>query len=84
GKRASEALAILQFCPRKAAFLIGKTLKSAIANAVQTGADADALIVKRSVIGEGPTMRRIQYKSRGRAGRIRKRSSHIEIVVSDI
>jgi large subunit ribosomal protein L22 len=43
----------------------------------------DDLFVKEAVIGEGPSMRRIQYKSRGRAGRIRKRTSHITIVVSD-
>ncbi len=86
GKPVEDALAIVDFSPRKGARLVGKTLRSAIANAEN---DADNpiprsdLVVKEAVIGEGPTMRRIQYKSRGRAGRIRKRTSHITIVVSD-
>ena len=86
GKAVEEALAIVDFSPRKAARLVGKTLRSAIANAENDEANPIArgeLFVKEAVIGEGPSMRRIQYKSRGRAGRIRKRTSHITIVVSD-
>jgi large subunit ribosomal protein L22 len=86
GKAVEDALAIVDFSPRKAARLVGKTLRSAIANAENDEANPvsrDDLFVKEAVIGEGPSMRRIQYKSRGRAGRIRKRTSHITIVVSD-
>ncbi|OVE82585.1 50S ribosomal protein L22 [bacterium M21] len=86
GKPVEEALAIVDYSPRKAATLIGKTLRSAVANAENDEANPvprTELIVKEAVIGEGPTMRRVQYKSRGRAGRIRKRTSHITIVVSD-
>ena len=84
GLAASEALDILKFSPKKAARLIDKTLKSAIANA-ENNADlkASTLRVKEAVVGEGPTMRRFQPKERGSAGPIRKRSSHIRIILSD-
>lgn len=86
GKDVEDALAIVDFSPRKAARLVGKTLRSAIANAENdetSSVSRSDLFVKEAVIGEGPSMRRIQYKSRGRAGRIHKRTSHITVVVSD-
>ncbi len=86
GQSAEKALAIVDYSPRKAARLIGKTLRSAIANAendLENPIPRSDLFVKEAVIGEGPSMRRIQYKSRGRAGRIMKRSSHIRVVVTD-
>jgi len=87
GKSAPEALAILELSPRKAARLVGKTLRSAIANAVNSeeysGIAQEDLVVREAVIGEGPTMKRFIPKARGMAGRIRKRTSHIRIVVTD-
>jgi len=86
GKPAQQALEMVQLIPRKAARLIAKTLKSAIANAEsdsKAGVTATDLVVKEAAVGEGPTMRRFRPKARGMAGRIRKRSSHIRIVVSD-
>lgn len=86
GKPANEALAMLELIPRKAARMAMQTLKSAVANAENAdsgGTTPDALIVKEAVVGEGPTMRRFRPKARGMAGRIRKRTSHIRIVVSD-
>jgi large subunit ribosomal protein L22 len=86
GKPVEQAMAICEFSPRKSARLVGKTLRSAVANAENDESNPVArnqLFVKEAVIGEGPSMRRIQYKSRGRAGRIRKRTSHITVVVSD-
>ena len=86
GKPAPEALALVSLIPRKAARLIGKTLKSAVANAENDergGVPADKLLVKEAIIGEGPTMKRYRPKARGMAGRIRKRTSHIRIVVTD-
>ena len=86
GKPAPEALAMLELIPRKAARMAHKTLTSAIANAENAergGTSAEALIVKEAVVGEGPTMKRFKTKARGMAGRIRKRTSHIRIVVSD-
>lgn len=84
GLAASEALDILKFSPKKAARLIDKTLKSAIANA-ENNADlkVSTLRVKEAVIGEGPTMKRFQPKARGSAGPIRKRTSHIRIILTD-
>lgn len=86
GKRAQEALALVDLIPRKAARLIGKTLRSAVANAENAERDSvsvDRLVVKEAVIGEGPTIKRFRPKARGSAGRIRKRTSHIRIVVTD-
>ena len=86
GKPVDEALALVDFSPRKGATLVAKTLRSAIANAVNdvdNPASEENLIVKEAVVGEGPTMKRLQYKARGMAGRINKRTSHIKIIVTD-
>lgn len=85
-KPARKALAEVDLMPRRAARMVAKTLRSAIANAQNhehTPADPDALIIKEAVVGEGPTMKRFMPKARGMAGRIRKRMSHIRIVVTD-
>ena len=86
GKPALEALANIELTPRKSARLIAETLRSAIANAEnREGANVDpnALVVSEAVVNEGPTMKRYRPKARGMVGRIRKRTSHIRIVVSD-
>ncbi|BAP58370.1 50S ribosomal protein L22 [Candidatus Tachikawaea gelatinosa] len=83
GKKVSQALNILQFTSKKSAFLIKKVLNSAIANAEHNnGLDIDDLIVKKIFIDQGPTVKRIMPRAKGRADRITKRSSHITIVVS--
>jgi large subunit ribosomal protein L22 len=80
----SAALDLLAFTPKKAAFLIGKTLKSAIANAENNAnLKPDGLVVKEATVGEGPTLKRIMARARGSASRILKRTSHIRIVLSD-
>ena len=84
GLPVSAALDVLAFTPKKAAFLINKTLKSAIANAENNAnLKAEGLVVKEAVVGEGPTLRRIMARARGSASRILKRTSHIRIVLSD-
>lgn len=87
GKSVNEALAVVDLIPRKAARLVAKTLRSAVANAENdesAGAvSAAQLNVREAIVGEGPTMKRFRPKARGMAGRIRKRTSHIRIVVSD-
>jgi large subunit ribosomal protein L22 len=84
GLPVSAALDLLAFTSRKAAALISKTLKSAIANAENNNnLRADTLVVREAVVGEGPTLKRSQPKARGSAGPIRKRTSHIRIVVTD-
>jgi large subunit ribosomal protein L22 len=84
GLPVSAALDLLTFTPKKAAFLITKTLKSAIANAENNAnLKLDGLVVKEAIVGEGPTVKRIMARARGSASRILKRTSHIRIVLSD-
>ena len=84
GLPVSVALDIVAFSPKKAAVLIAKTLKSAIANAENNNnLRADSLVVREAVVGEGPTLKRFTPKARGSAGPIRKRTSHIRIIVTD-
>jgi large subunit ribosomal protein L22 len=84
GLPVSAALDLLAFTPKKAAFLINKTLKSAIAKAENNAnLKPDGLVVKEAVVGEGPTFKRIMARARGSASRILKRTSHIRIVLTD-
>jgi large subunit ribosomal protein L22 len=84
GLPVSAALDLLTFTPKKAAFLVSKTLKSAIANAENNAnLKPDGLVVKEAVVGEGPTLKRIMARARGSASRIQKRTSHIRIILSD-
>src|SRR5436189_4022275 len=84
GLPVSAALDILAFTPKKAAFLINKTLKSAIANAENNAnLKADGLVVKEAVVGEGPTFKRMMTRARGSGSQVLKRTSHIRIVLTD-
>ena len=84
GMKAADAQAVLTFAPQAASEPIGKVLASAIANATNNPAmDARSLVVTEAFVDEGPTMKRIRPRAQGRAYRIRKRSSHITVVVSD-
>jgi large subunit ribosomal protein L22 len=84
GLPVEEALNVLIFSNKKGAVLIKKVLDSAIANAENNeGADIDELTVKSICIDEGPTMKRIRARAKGRASRILKRSSHITVAVAD-
>ena len=84
GLPVAAALDICTFSPRKAAALIGKTLKTAIANAENNAKlRADELVVQEAVIGDGARIKRFTPKARGSAGPILKRTSHIRIVLTD-
>ena len=84
GLPVAAALDLLAFTPKKAAFLIAKTLKSPIANAENNAnLKPNGLVVKEAVVGEGPTLKRIMARARGSASRILKRTSHIRIVLTD-
>jgi large subunit ribosomal protein L22 len=84
GLPATDALDLLKFVPKKAAGLVRKTLASAIANAENNNnLNVSNLVVKEAVVGEGPTMKRFVPKARGSAGPIRKRTSHIRIILTD-
>lgn len=83
GLPVSSALDILTFTPKKAAQLIGKTLKTAIADAENNfSLDASTLVIKEAVIGGGPTLRRFKPRAKGSAGPIIKRTSHISITLT--
>lgn len=82
GLPVSNALDILTFTPKKAARLIAKTLKTAIADAENNfSLDTSSLVIKQAVIGAGPTMRRFMPRAKGSAGAIIKRTSHISITL---
>jgi large subunit ribosomal protein L22 len=84
GLSVADAIDILTYSPKKAAGLVKKVLESAMANAEHNeGADIDELKVAKIFIDEGPTMKRIMPRAKGRADRILKRSSHISVIVSD-
>ena len=84
GLPVSAALDIVAFSPKKAAGLINKTLKSAVANAENNAnLRVAGLVVKEATVGEGPTMKRMMPRARGSGSRILKRSSHIRIILTD-
>jgi len=84
GMNAADAQSVLKFAPQAASEPIGKVLDSAIANAANNHAmDVRGLVVSAAFVDEGPTMKRIRPRAQGRAYKIRKRSSHITVVVSD-
>lgn len=84
GLPATDAMDLLSFVPKKAAGLVRKTLASAIANAENNNnLKVSNLVVQEAVVGEGPTFKRFQPKARGSAGPIRKRTSHIRIILTD-
>jgi large subunit ribosomal protein L22 len=84
GLPVSAALDLLAFTPKKAAFLIEKTLKSAVANAENNAnLKVEGLVVREAIVGEGPTIKRMMPRARGSGSRILKRTSHIRIILSD-
>lgn len=84
GLPVDKALNILAFSPKKAAEMLKKVLESAIANAEHNdGADVDDLYVTRVFVDQGPTMKRIMPRAKGRANRILKRTSHITVAVGE-
>jgi large subunit ribosomal protein L22 len=84
GKSVARALEILSFGETKASTLVLKTLESAVANAEHNeSADIDELIVNKCFVDEGPTMKRMRPRAKGRGAAILKRSSHITVGLSD-
>jgi large subunit ribosomal protein L22 len=84
GKKVDEAINILKFSNQRAAGILKKVLDSAIANAENNdGADVDELKVSEILIDQGPVMKRMSARAKGRGDRILKRTSHITVRVSD-
>lgn len=84
GKSASDAVVVLNNTQKRAVDPVGKVLSSAIANAENNfNLKSRHLMVESVLVGPGPTLKRFRPRARGRADKIRKRSSHITVVLSD-
>jgi len=83
GRDVDEALNILKFTPNRAAGIVRKALTSAVANADEAEADVELLYVLNATVDEAATIKRWKMKDRGRVFPIRKRNSHITIVVEE-
>jgi large subunit ribosomal protein L22 len=82
GMRAEEALALLKYAPQAASEPVGKVVASAVANAEHNKQlDPSTLWISEAYVDEGPTLKRFRPRAQGRAYRIRKRTSHITVVV---
>ena len=84
GKDVEEALAVLQLTPKGGSPIVEKVVRSAVANAENNNdMDVDSLYVAECYVDQGPTMKRIKPRARGMANRIRKRTSHITVVLRE-
>ncbi len=85
GLPAAEAQAVLRFAPQAASEPVGKVLDSAVANATHNfNLPQDTLVVARTWVDEGPTLKRFRPRAQGRAYRINKRTSHITVVLESV
>ena len=84
GKPVESALEMLRFMPQKAAYIVEKLIRSAVANADQhPDVDVDALVIRNIIADQGPTLKRFRAKARGRGTRILKRTAHIKVVLAE-
>ena len=84
GKQVEEALNMLSFTPKRGARILKKLVNSAVANAEQnTDVDVDSLYIMRVYADEGPTLKRWRPRAQGRATPIRKRTSHLTVVLNE-
>ena len=84
GKPVESALDALKFMPLKAAGIVEKVMRSAVANADQNpDVDVDMLVVRNIIADQGPTLKRYRARARGRGTRILKRTSHITVILSE-
>ncbi|WP_022670812.1 50S ribosomal protein L22 [Hippea alviniae] len=81
GKSVDEALVLLKYSKRKAAFILKKLLESAVANALEQGMDIDGFRVINVTADDGIRMKRYRARAMGRAGRIIKRTSNITVII---
>ena len=84
GKKVEEAIRMLTFSPQKGAHLLKKLINSAVANAeANKELDVDTLFIKKIFADQGPTMKRFLPRAMGRATRIRKRMSHLTVILDE-
>jgi len=85
GKKVGDALNMLSFATQKGARLLKKLINSAVANAGEnSGVNVDSLYIKRIYADEGPTLKRWRPRAQGRATRIRKRNSHLTVILDEM
>ena len=84
GKQVEAGLDMLKFMPQKAASIIEKVIRSAVANADQyPDIDVDSLVIRNIIADQGPTLKRFRARARGRGTRILKRTTHITVILSE-
>lgn len=84
GLGVDEAMNILRFTPNKSAQIIFKVVKSAVANAMDvSNIDPEDLVIHEITVNEGPAWKRFMPRAQGRASKIRKRTSHITVILSE-
>ncbi len=84
GKPVEDGLNILKFMPQKAAYIIEKIIRSAVANADQyPDIDVDSLVIRNIIADQGPTLKRFRARARGRGSRILKRTAHITVILAE-
>ena len=84
GKPVEKALATIKFMPQKAAGIVEKVLRSAVANADQMpDVDIDDLVVSNLIVDCGPMLKRFRARARGRGTRILKRTSHVTVILTE-
>mgnify|MGYP003574023682 CR=1 FL=1 len=84
GKPVGSGLNSLKFMPQKAAGIVEKVLRSAVANADHNNdLDVDTLLIRNVIVDAGPTLKRFRARARGRGSRILKRTSHITVIVAE-
>ena len=84
GKKVDEAIRLLSFSPKRGARVLRKLINSAVANAeANKEVDVDTLYIKRVYADQGPIMKRFQPRAMGRASRIKKRTSHLTVILDE-
>jgi large subunit ribosomal protein L22 len=83
GKPIEYGLSTLSFMPQKAAGILEKIVRSAVANAEEKGMDVDDLYIKNIYVDQGPVLKRFRPRARGRATRILKKTSHITVILAE-
>jgi large subunit ribosomal protein L22 len=83
GRRCDDAVALLRFTHKRASHMLSRVLQSAMANANENEANMSRLVVAKTFVNAGPTIKRFQPKDRGRAHPIMKRTSHITVSVDE-
>jgi large subunit ribosomal protein L22 len=84
GKPVEDGLNILKFMPQKAANIVEKLIRSAVANADQNmDIDVDSLMIRNIIADQGPTLKRFRARARGRGTRILKKTAHITVILAE-